>query len=117
MKAEIQARTGDEGGAKNTLNTLLNARTKAGATPLTCDNYQGMSGLSALQMVQLQSRIELGGEGGLEWFNNRRWNIPVNRQGSTVHWNPAMTYPVSQMTMKVPSEEISSNPNFGPQNP
>lgn len=117
MKAEIQARTGDEGGAKNTLNTLLNARTKAGATPLTCDNYQGMSGLSALQMVQLQSRIELWGEGGLEWFNNRRWNIPVNRQGSTVHWNPAMTYPVSQMTMKVPSEEISSNPNFGPQNP
>jgi len=111
MKAEIQARTGDEGGAKNTLNTLLNARTKAGATPLTCDNYQGMSGLSALQMVQLQSRIELWGEGGLEWFNNRRWNIPVNRQGSTVHWNPAMTYPVSQMTMKIPSEEISSNPN------
>ena len=111
MKAEIQARTGDEGGAKNTLNTLLNARTKAGATPLTCDNYQGMSGLSALQMVQLQSRIELWGEGGLEWFYNRRWNIPVNRQGSTVHWNPAMTYPVSQMTMKIPSEEISSNPN------
>ena len=111
MKAEIQARTGDEGGAKNTLNTLLNARTKAGATPLTCGNYQGMSGLSALQMVQLQSRIELWGEGGLEWFNNRRWNIPVNRQGSTVHWNPAMTYPVSQMTMKIPSEEISSNPN------
>lgn len=70
-----------------------------------------MSGLSALQMVQLQSRIELWGEGGLEWFNNRRWNIPVNRQGSTVHWNPAMTYPVSQMTMKIPSEEISSNPN------
>lgn len=111
LKAEAQARTGDEGGAKNTLNTLLSARTKAGATPLTCDNYQGMSGLSALQMVQLQSRIELWGEGGLEWFNNRRWNIPVNRSGSTVHWNPAMTYPVSQMTMKIPSEEISSNPN------
>ena len=60
MKAEIQARTGDEGGAKNTLNTLLSARTKAGATPLTCDNYQGMSGLSALQMVQLQSASNCG---------------------------------------------------------
>ena len=70
-----------------------------------------------LQKVQLQTRIEMWGESGLEWFNNRRWNIPVNRQGSTVHWNSAMTYPVSQMTMKVPSEEISSNPNFGPQNP
>ena len=111
LKAEAQARGGDESGAKGTLNTLLAARTVAGATPLTCDNYLGMSGMSALQMVQLQSRIELWGEGGLEWFNNRRWNIPVNRTGSTVHWNPAMTYPVSQMTMKIPSEEISSNPN------
>ena len=112
MKAEIQARTGDEGGAKNTLNTLLNARTKAGATPLTCDNYQGMSGLSALQMVQLQSRIELWGEGGLEWFNNRRWNIPVNRQGSANHWNPAMQFSVSQMTMSIPMQEINTNPNL-----
>ena len=112
MKAEIQARTGDEGGAKNTLNTLLNARTKAGATPLTCDNYQGMSGLSALQMVQLQSRIELWGEGGLEWFNNRRWNIPVNRQGSANHWNPAMQFPVSQMTTSIPMQEINTNPNL-----
>ena len=113
MKAEIQARTGDEGGAKNTLNTLLNARTKAGATtPLTCGNYQGMSGLSALQMVQLQSRIELWGEGGLEWFNNRRWNIPVNRQGSANHWNPAMQFSVSQMTMSIPMQEINTNPNL-----
>ena len=112
MKAEIQARTGDEGGAKNTLNTLLNARTKAGATPLTCDNYQGMSGLSALQMVQLQSRIELWGEGGLEWFNNHRWNIPVNRQGSANHWNPAMQFSVSQMTMSIPMQEINTNPNL-----
>ena len=117
LKAEAQARGGDKSGARSTLNTLLAARTAAGKTPLTCDNYESMKGMDELQMVQFQSRIELWGEGGLEWFNNRRWNIPVNRSGSTVHWNPAMTYPVSQMTMKVPSEEISSNPNFGPQNP
>ena len=117
LKAEAQARGGDKSGARSTLNTLLAARTAAGKTPLTCDNYESMKGMDELQMVQFQSRIELWGEGGLEWFNNRRWNIPVNRQGSTVHWNSAMTYPVSQMTMKVPSEEISSNPNFGPQNP
>ena len=117
LKAEAQARGGDKSGARSTLNTLLAARTAAGKTPLTCDNYESMKGMDELQMVQFQSRIELWGEGGLEWFNNRRWNIPVNRSGSTVHWNPAMTYPVSQMTMKIPSEEISSNPNFGPQNP
>ena len=95
---------------------MLNARTKAGATPLTCDNYQGMSGLSALQMVQLQWRIEMWGEVGIEWYNNRRWNLPVNRQGSTIHHNPAMTYSVASMTLQIPEQEINTN-NLIVQNP
>src|SRR5690606_12831885 len=49
MKAEAQAQNGDEQGAKTTLNVLLAARTKSGATPLTCDNYPSMAGLSALE--------------------------------------------------------------------
>lgn len=116
MKAECQAKLGDDAGAKATLNELLAARTK-GDTPLTCDTYPSMQGLSALEMVQLQTRIELWGEGGKEWYNNRRWNIPVNRAGSTVHWTPSITYPVSKMTLQIPSEEIGASPNFGPQNP
>lgn len=112
MKAEAQARQGDDGGAKTTLNTLLAARTRTGATPLTCDTYSSMSGLSALEMVQLQTRIEMWGEKGLEWYNNRRWNIPVNRSGSTVHWNPSTTYPVSGMTLKIPSEELTGSPGM-----
>lgn len=116
LKAEVQARTGDEENAKRTLDILLAARTEEGAVPLTCDTYASMSGLSALEMVQLQTRIELWGEGSQEWDNNRRWGIPVNRQGSTVHWNPSMSYPVSLMTMEIPSEEISSNP-LSRQNP
>lgn len=118
MKAECQARLGDESGAKTTLNTLLAARTKSDATtPLNCDNYSSMAGMSALEMVQLQTRIEMWGEKGLEWYNNRRWNIAVNRAGSKVHWNPSITYPVSKMTLQIPSEEIGAAPNFGPQNP
>lgn len=117
MKAECQARLGDESGAKETLNTLLKARTKAGQPELTCDTYAGMSGMSALEMVQLQTRIEMWGEKGLEWYNNRRWNIAVNRSGSTVHWTPGLTYPVSKMTCQIPSEELGASPNFGPQNP
>ena len=118
MKAECQARLGDESGAKTTLNTLLAARTKSDATtPLSCDNYSSMAGMSALEMVQLQTRIEMWGEKGLEWYNNRRWNIAVNRAGSKVHWNPGITYPVSKMTLQIPSEEIGAAPNFGPQNP
>lgn len=116
IKAEVLARTGDEANAKGTLDILLAARTEEGATPLTCDTYASMAGLTALEMVQLQTRIELWGEGSHEWDNNRRWGIPVNRQGSNVHWNPSMTYPVSLMTMKIPSEEISSNP-LSKQNP
>lgn len=116
LKAEVQARTGDDAGAKSTLDILLAARTASGAPALTCDTYAGMNGLTALEMVQLQGRIELWGEGSQEWDNNRRWSVPVNRQGSTVHWNPSMTYPVSLMTMKIPSEEISSNP-LSRQNP
>lgn len=117
MKAEAQAESGDESGAKTTLNTLLAKRTKAGQPALTCDTYNGMAGLSALEMVQLQTRIEMWGEKGLEWYNNRRWNIAVNRTGSTVHWTPSITYPVSKMTLQIPSEERGSSPNFGPQNP
>ena len=112
MKAEAQARQGDDGGAKTTLNTLLAARTRTGATPLPCDTYSSMSGLSALEMVQLQTRIEMWGEKGLEWYNNRRWNIPVNRSGSTVHWNPSTTYPVSGMTLKIPTEELTASPGM-----
>ncbi len=110
MKAEAQAQQGSESAAKETLNTLLAARTKSGATTLTCDNYSSMSGLSALEMVQLQTRIEMWGERGLEWYNNRRWNIPVNRSGSTVHHNPSLTYPVSSMTLQIPDNEMQTNP-------
>lgn len=116
LKAEAQARSGADGNAKTTLNTLLAARTATGNATLTCDNYASMSGLNALQMVQLQSRIELWGEGSHEWDNNKRWGIPVNRSGSKVHWNPSMTYPVALMTLKIPSEEISTNPK-SQQNP
>ena len=115
MKAECQARLGDESGAKTTLNTLLAARAKAGTT-LTCDDPT-MAGMSALEMVQLQTRIEFWGESGKEWYNNRRWNIAVNRAGSNVHWNQSITYPVSRMTCQIPSEELGASPNFGPQNP
>ncbi len=108
MKAEAQAQQGNESGAKSTLNTLLAARTRSGATTLTCDNYSSMSNLSALEMVQLQTRIEMWGERGLEWYNNRRWNIPVNRSGSTVHHN-SITYSVAGMTLQIPDNETQNN--------
>ena len=109
MKAEAQAQSGNNSGAETTLNILLAARTKAGAAPLTCDNYPSMAGMSALQKVQLQSRIELWGEGGREFYNNKRWNIPVNRTGSTNHV-VIISYPVSGMTLQIPENEMNNNP-------
>lgn len=108
MLAEAQAQN-DESAAKATLNILLAARTRSGGTTLTCDNYPGMAGLNALQMVQLQSRIELWGEGGREFYNNKRWNIPVDRTSSANHVTKG-TYPVSGMTLQIPENEMLYNP-------
>jgi hypothetical protein len=109
MKAEAQAQNNDPAGAKTTLNRLLAARTRTGATALTCDNYTSMNGLTALQMVQLQTRIELWGENGREFFNNKRWNIPVDRTTSDNHVDKG-TYSVAGMTLDIPLEEINFNP-------
>nr|WP_295927760.1 RagB/SusD family nutrient uptake outer membrane protein [uncultured Dyadobacter sp.] len=109
MKAEAQAQLSNEAGAKATLNTLLAARTKTGSRALTCDTYPAMAGLSALQMVYLQTRIEMWGEGGREFYNNKRWNIPVDRNSSANHL-AKVTYPVANMTLQIPEEEILYNP-------
>ena len=109
MKAEAQAQLGDDAGAKNTLNQLLAARTKTGETPLTTDTYPTMNGLTVLEMVYLQTRIELWGEGGREFYNNKRWNIPVDRTTSVNHISKN-TYPVENMTLEIPDDEILYNP-------
>ena len=109
MKAEAQAQSGDSNGAKTTLNVLLKARTRTGANTLTCDNYPAMSGLTAIQMVQLQTRIELWGEGGREFYNNKRWGMSVDRTSSSNHVDKG-TYNVSKMTLQIPENEMLYNP-------
>lgn len=109
MKAEALAQQGKETETKNVLNILLAARTKEGAPALTCDNYPAMQGLSALEMVQLQSRIELWGEGGHEFYNNKRWNISVDRTNSSNHVYKGQ-YNVKDMTLKIPDDEMFYNP-------
>lgn len=109
MKAEAEAESVSEEAAKTTLNILLAARTRTGGTTLTCDNYPGMAMLTALEMVQLQTRIELWGEGGREFYNNKRWNIAVDRNSSANHVTKG-TLPVNQMTLQIPENEILYNP-------
>lgn len=110
MMAEAQAQNGDEAGAKNTLNKLLAARTKAGKTALTCDTYPAMAGMSALDMCKLQWRIECWMENGWNFWNAKRWNeVPVY-SGSN-HWS-ANSVTIDHMTWEIPDEETQVNPGW-----
>lgn len=111
MLAEAYAQNGKEVQAKEILNKLLAARTKKGAQALTCDNYSGMQKMSTLEMVQFQERIEMWCEKGLEFYNNKRWNIPVNRNGSENHYHN-VTLPVDNMTLQIPTIETNANTHW-----
>jgi tetratricopeptide (TPR) repeat protein len=110
MLAEAQALNNQEGNAKNTLNRLLAARTKSGRPALTCDTYSSMKALSVLEMIKLQWRIEMWGENGLDFYNSKRWNQDVDRNGSEIHWSAGKIYTVEQMTYEIPIQETSTNP-------
>ena len=112
MKAEAENAGGNANAAKTTLNALLKARTKDGAATLTCDNYGGPSNFT--EFIQLQWRIEMWGENGMEYYNNKRWGIDVNRSGSTVHPATSATLSASKMTLELPQRELEDNPNTTP---
>lgn len=105
MLAEAQLMNNDENGAKTTLNKLLAARTVAGATPLTCDTYKG--NLSTKDLIKLQWRIEMWGEGGLNYYCKKRWNEASTRTGSN-HWNNS-GWSVELMEWEIPLKELSTN--------
>lgn len=111
MLAEAQLGLNNESGAKSTLNTLLAARTRKGAPTLTCDNYSSMAGLSTKQKIQLQWSIEMWGEGGREFFNNKRWGVNVDRTSSKNHISNVKTWSCDKMTLEIPQRELEDNPN------
>ncbi|MCL1933226.1 MAG: RagB/SusD family nutrient uptake outer membrane protein [Candidatus Azobacteroides sp.] len=108
MNAEAHARKNEDAAARTALNTLLAARTKAGEMALTCDTYTSMAGLSTLEMVQLQTRIELWGE-GFELINNKRWNIGVDRMDSENHSSRIVRPVQPDMTLQIPRNELLYN--------
>ena len=107
MLAEAYANNSEDGKAKSTLNKILAARATSGT--LTCDSSMG--GLSAIEMVKLQTRIEMWLERGSEYYNNKRWGIPVDRTGSTTHYN-FNKLAIDQMVISVPQDEQTANPNW-----
>ena len=51
-------------------------------------------------MIKLQYRIEMWGE-GREFYNNKRWNIPINRNKDYHPNATTLTFPVSGMVCKI----------------
>ena len=105
MLAEALCQTNADGEAQNILNELLAARAKEGET-LTIDDYKSAG--STLDIVKLQWRIEMWGEGGREYYNNKRWGVNVDRSGSTVH-PKIVSYPANKMTLAMPERELQDN--------
>lgn len=116
IKAEALLRSGDEGGARTTLAELISARTNGAVSSVS------ESGDALLKLIQLQSRIELWGENGSEFYNNKRWNIPTDRRGGDAVTNHtealAQVYPnAPYYTFQIPLVEINYNSSITVQNP
>lgn len=108
MLAEAYANSGQDSKATAILDKILAARATSGT--LTCAN--SMSGMSALDMVKLQWRIEMWMEKGLEFFNNRRWGVEVDRSSSATHYSGTKKLAVKDMIVEVPKDEQTANTNW-----
>lgn len=105
MVAEAYAQNGQDAQAKAMLDKLLKARTKTGAKTMTCDNT--MAGKSTMEMVKLQWRIEMWGEGDWAFFNQKRWGVQ-NTRGAN-HWSKTQI-PTEGFTWEIPQKERQGNP-------
>ena len=103
MLAEAYAQSGQDAMAKQTLNKLLEARTIEGRPTMTCDNT--MAGMSTMEMVKLQWRIEMWGEGDWAFYNQKRWGTQHKRGAN--HWSKTQ---ISHFTWEIPQKERIGNP-------
>ncbi len=110
LKAEAQARSGQDGEAQATLSKLTTAR---GASAVT------ESGAALLSRIQLETRIEMWGEQGIEWLRNKRWGIGVDRQsGETNHTSAGVVPAGNAFTWQIPlcetlyNHDIQQNPAY-----
>lgn len=104
LKAEALYRSGDASNAATTLQDLTAAR---GAAPVT------ESGEALWKRIQLEWRIEMWGENGWEYYNNKRWGLGVDRSGDvsvTNHTDHSVVPAGTAFTWQIPEREIMFNP-------
>jgi starch-binding outer membrane protein, SusD/RagB family len=114
IEAEAKARSNDEAGAKTVLSELVKARCN-GEDPY---NIQSLSGQALLDMIMLQARIELWGEGKSLWYAKRYKRTIVRNYTGTNHTVLLNDYAYNdpRILMLIPQNEINNNPEISEEN-
>lgn len=110
IEAEAKARNNDEAGAKQLLTELVKTRCY-GEDPY---NISALSGQALLDMIYLQARIELWGEGKSLWYGKRFKHTFVRNYEGTNHTEilDNYTYNDPRLIHLIPQNEINNNPEI-----
>ncbi|MRX65409.1 RagB/SusD family nutrient uptake outer membrane protein [Maribacter luteus] len=104
IRAEARARSGDNPGALEDLNSIRN---RAGLP----DTIVGTTG-DLLDAILQERRVELFTEQGLRWFDLKRTGTAEEALGDLkTNWKP------TDILLPIPETELEINPNLLPQNP
>ena len=109
LKAEAEARMGDNSAAQNTLYELVSKRDSG-------YRKSNKTGEALLEEIFFQSRVELWGEGH-EFFTNKRFDVGVDRTGDTNHTDHSVHAAGKFFTYLIPSAEMQRNPHIKENNP
>lgn len=114
IEAEAKARNNDPQGAKAVLDQLVRARCN-GTDPY---NIQSLSGQALLDMILLQARIELWGEGKALWYAKRYHRTIARNYTGTNHAFILNDYQYNdpRILMLIPQDEINNNPKITEEN-
>jgi starch-binding outer membrane protein, SusD/RagB family len=110
LEAEAKARSNDEAGAKLVLGELIKARC-GGSDPY---NISTLSGQALLDMIYLQARIELWGEGKTLWYAKRFKKTIVRNYSGTNHVQILSNYAWNdpRLILLIPQDELNNNPKI-----
>jgi hypothetical protein len=102
--AEAQYQMGNESEARSLLFALQSARDPNAILSVN-------TGQALLDEILLERKKEFYGEFGPQWFDAKRYNLPMNR--SSVHRIPINVPANSNLFfLKIPQDEIDLNPNY-----
>ena len=109
LHAEAQANLGNEPQAKAALQTLIDARVPAGSTSYDLTNLNGQA---LKDMIYLQTRIELWGE-GKSYLAMKRNRATITRgRNHLSNAGSSYSFDADELTFEIPELEILNNPEI-----